>query len=91
MVSRKRQLADGVNYYVLEDWKGDRVKGRFYEPQLQKVKGVPNQCRVSEKIKYRGKGEDRKVLVNWQGMTPDFQMWTPVSWFQQKTKDLKLV
>lgn len=23
---------DGVNYYHLEDWLGQQVKGRFYEP-----------------------------------------------------------
>lgn len=80
VISRSRQI-DGVNYYTLEDWQGKRVPGRFYEPQLQKVQGTPNKWKVSEKIKYRGKGDKRQVLVNWQGMTPEFQTWIPVSWF----------
>ena len=40
----------------LEDWRGQRVKGRFYEPQLQKVKGLPNRWRVAKKLKYKGRG-----------------------------------
>lgn len=82
VVDRKRQVADGVNYYLLEDWEGQRVKGRFYEPQLQKVLGLPNRWRVAKKVKYRGRGPARQVLVNWQGVAPTYQTWIPI-------KDLK--
>ncbi|XP_078344072.1 uncharacterized protein LOC144629727 [Oculina patagonica] len=75
VVDRKRQVADGVNYYTLEDWQGRKVKGRFYEPQLQKVRGLPNRWRVAKKLKYKGRGPTRQVLVNWQGVAPDYQTW----------------
>lgn len=53
-----------------------RVKGRFYEPQLQKVKGLANCWRVAKKLKYKGCGL-RQVLVNWQGVAPDYQTCIP--------------
>lgn len=54
-----------------------RVKGRFYEPQLQKVKGLANCWRVAKKLKYKGCGLRRQVLVNWQGVAPDYQTCIP--------------
>lgn len=79
---RGRSLYDGVNYYKLEDWQGQKVKGRFYEPQLQKVKALPNRWRVAKKLKYKGRGPARQVLVNWQGVAPEYQTWI-------STQDLK--
>ena len=78
VTDRARSLYDGVNYYQLEDWLERRVKGRFYEPQLQKVKGLPNRWRVAQKLEYKGRGPRRQVLVNWQGVAPDYQTWIPV-------------
>lgn len=78
VIGRRRQTVDGVAYYALEDWGGDRVKGRFYEPQLQKVEGLPNRALANEKFKYRGRGADREVQVNWQGLAPDYKTWVPV-------------
>ena len=63
--------------YHLEDWRGQRVKGRFYKTQLQKVKGLPNRWRVAKKLKYKGRGPKRQVLVHWQGVAPDYQTWIP--------------
>ena len=82
MTDSARSLYGGVNYYQLEDWVGQRDKGRFYEPQLQKVKGLPNPWRVAKKLKYKGCGPRRQVLVNWQGVASDYQTWIP-------TRDLK--
>ena len=78
VTDRQRSLYDGVNYYKLDTWKGDKVPGRFYEPQLQKVRALPNEWRVSKKLKYKGRGPTRQVLVNWQGLAPDYQTWIPV-------------
>lgn len=72
---RARQPTDGVNYYTLEDWRGTNVKGRFYEPQLQKVRGLPNRWRVEKVHKRRGKGAKKQVLVSWQGLSPEYQTW----------------
>lgn len=78
VTDRQRSLYDGVNYYKLETWQGDKVPGRFYEPQLQKVRALPNQWRVNKKLKYKGRGPTRQVLVNWQGVAPDYRTWIPV-------------
>lgn len=75
VTTRRRQPTDGVNYYLLEDWQGKKVKGRFYEPQLQKVQGLPNHWRVAKVYKRRGKGEKKQVLVSWQGLSPSYQTW----------------
>ena len=53
------------------------MKVRFYEPQLQKVKGLPNRWRVAKKFKYKGRGPTRQVLMNWQGVAPDYHTWIP--------------
>ena len=83
VTNHQRSLYDGVNYYKLDTWKGDKVHGRFYEPQLQKVRGLPNEWRVTKKLKYRGCGPTRQVLVNWQGLAPDYQTWIPVKELKQ--------
>ena len=77
VTDQAQSLYDGVNYYNLEDWLGWRVKGRFYEPQLQKVKGLPNSWRMAKKLKCKGHRPRRQVLVNWQGVAPDYQTWIP--------------
>jgi len=51
VTDRARSLYDGVNYHQLEDWLGRRFKGRFYKPQLQNAKGLPNRWRVAKKLK----------------------------------------
>ena len=79
VVDRARSLYDGVNYYTLENWRGDELAGRFYEPQLQKVQPLPNHWRVGKKFKYKGRGRHRQVLVNWQGVAPDYRTWIPVA------------
>ena len=53
MTACARFLYDGVNYYHLDDWRGQSVKGRFYRPQLQKVKGLPNRWHMAQKLKYK--------------------------------------
>ena len=83
VTDRVRSLYDGVNYYQLEELLGPRVKGRFYEPQLQKVKGLPNRWRVKKKRKYKRRRLRRQVLVNWQGVAPDYQTWIPTRGLEQ--------
>ena len=57
-------LYDGVNYYKLETWQGQKVPGRFYKLQLQKGQSLPNHWRVNKKLKYRGRGPPRQILMN---------------------------
>ena len=41
------------------------------------VKGLPNRWRVAQKLKCKGRGPRHQVLVNWQGVAPDYQTWIP--------------
>ena len=77
VTDRQRSLFDGVNYYKLQTWQGNAVPGRFYEPQLQKVQPFPNRWRIQQKLKYKGRGPRRQVLVNWQGLAPTYRSWIP--------------
>ena len=61
-------MYNSVNYYQLEDWLGQRVKGRFYESQLQKVKGLPNHWHLAKKQSTNNtKGADRDDKCWWIG------------------------
>ena len=60
VTDRAHSLYDGVNYYQMEDWLGRQVKGRFYEPQLQKVKGLPNRWRVAKSLNTKAADRDDK-------------------------------
>jgi len=77
VTDRARSLYHGVNYYHLEDWLRRRVKGRFYEPQLQKVKDLPSWWHVAKTRKYKGRGATRQILVNCQGVISDYQTRIP--------------
>ena len=74
VMDQAQSLHDSVNYYHLEDWLVRQVKDHFYEPRLQKVKGLPDQWHMDKKLKYNGYGE---VLVNGQAVAPDYQTWIP--------------
>lgn len=58
-------------YAILDD-AGERVKGSFYEPELQKVtdKGV---YAIEKIVRRRG----RQVLVKWAGYSDNFNSWIP--------------
>ena len=81
--ARHRSLYDGVNYYKLKTWQEEKVPGRFYEPQLQKVQPWPNHWRVKKKLKYKGRGPSREVLVTWQGVAPSYRSWIPTRALKQ--------
>jgi len=55
----------------------------FTEPQLQKVQPQPNHWRVKKKLKYKGRGPSRQVLVNWQGVSPSYRSWIPTRALKQ--------
>ena len=55
--------------YILEDLKGEKIKGTFYEPELQKTE---QQIYRIEKII---KKEKNKSLVKWKGYSDKFNSW----------------
>jgi hypothetical protein len=60
--------------YTLEDWYSEPIQGRFYEPQLQKVK-YPNTYLIEKVIKHDKPG--KRLLVKWVGFDSRHNKWIP--------------
>ena len=55
--------------YKIADLNGEKIRGSFYEPELQKTS---QQLFRIEKVIKRGK---KKSLVKWKGYSDDFNSW----------------
>ena len=68
--------------YLLEDLKGEPLKGLFYEPEMiihrGKEKIYGHVYKVEKYLRYRTrKGKGREVLVKWKGYPNAFNSWIP--------------
>lgn len=69
--------------YLLENLKGTKVKGRFYEEELQKVlKTSHDFWRVEKILKSRGEGRKKEYFVKWRGFDKRFNSWIKSSWLR---------
>ena len=69
-----QRLSRSPPVYRLKDLNGEKIKGIFYEPQLQKVK--PGDIfPITKVIRHRGDN----ALVKWRGWPESFNSWIPVS------------
>jgi hypothetical protein len=68
--------------YELKDASGELVKGKFYEPELQKTE-QEDVYLVEKVIKERGKGKNKEYLVKWLGYDDKFNSWVKASDFVQ--------
>lgn len=65
--------------YLLKDLKGENVKGRFYEEELQKIiKSNQDFWKVEKVLKTKGKGLNKKLFVRWKGFPSKFDSWISV-------------
>ena len=63
--------------YELRDLAGEIIKGRFYEPEIQKVrKSDGEHFDVDEILKTRRRGGKIEYLVSWKGYPSKFNSWT---------------
>jgi hypothetical protein len=64
--------------YKLKDWRGEELKGAFYEKELQGVKkqldGFWNVEKVVD-MEERGKRKKKMYLVKWEGYPDSFNSW----------------
>jgi len=62
--------------YVLQDEHGERLKGTFYEEELQKVVTSAKKVYKIERIlEQRKKGQNTQYLVKWEGYPSSFNTW----------------
>jgi len=67
--------------YKLKDLAGDVIKGKFYEPEIQKVvKSDEDYFDVEKILKTRKRGGRIEYLVGlkWVGYPPKFNLWTDI-------------
>ena len=63
--------------YRLKDLAGDSIKGRFYEPEIQKViKRDDEQFDVEKILKTRKRAGKIEYYVKWLGCPSKFNSWT---------------
>jgi len=63
--------------YRLNDLAGDTIKGKFYEPKIQKVfKSEEDYFDVEKILKTRRRSGRIEYLVKWLGYPPKFNSWT---------------
>ena len=62
--------------YELRDFAGESIKGRFYEPEIQKVlKSDDEQFDIDRIIKTRKRNGKIQYLVSWKGYPSKFNSW----------------
>ena len=62
--------------YELRDLSGELIKGRFYEPEIQKVlKSDDENFDVDRILKTRKRGGKIEYLVSWKGYPDKFNSW----------------
>ena len=69
-------LRDGLR---VKDLTGERIKGRFYPEEVQKISVSRRKKFSIEKIlKVRGQGKNKQALVKWKGYSDKFNTWEPM-------------
>ena len=61
-----------VPYYYLKDSNGEKIKGSFYEQELQKTNFKKDDLYIIEKVL---KTENDKAYVKWRNYSNDFNSW----------------
>ena len=62
--------------YVLQDEHGERLKGTFYEAELQKVvTSAKKVYKIESVLDERKKGHSTQYLVKWEGYPSSFNTW----------------
>ena len=65
--------------YKLKDYKGEVIKGSFYEPELQKAYVNEDTVYNIEKvIRYKTVNKQKRALVRWSGYDKEHDSWIPV-------------
>ena len=81
----KRRPRQGLPIYELSDYDDEKIKGTFYEPELQQVElGDDPIFKIEKILKTKNKQGKRIHLVSWLGWSKKFNSWV-------KDEDLKAI
>ena len=71
--------------FVLEDQKGNEIKGKFYYEELQYVgRKKPNVYRIEKILKSKGRGAYKQYFVKWHGYDNSYNSWIKASAIEKK-------
>ena len=73
---RPQRIEETPATYELRDLAGEAIKGRFYEPDIQKVLKSDDECFDIDRIlKTRKRDGKIQYLVSWKGYPSKFDSW----------------
>ena len=82
----KRYPRQGLPFYEVDDYDGEKIEGSFYESELQRVDIDDNPIFKIEKIiQTKGRGSKKQHLVRWLGWPPKYDSYISES----DIKDIK--
>jgi hypothetical protein len=61
--------------YILKDYDGERIKGKFYEAEIQKI-NKPDTFIVDRVLNTRKRAGKTEYFVSWRGYPEKFNSWT---------------
>ncbi|XP_048588870.1 uncharacterized protein LOC116617272 [Nematostella vectensis] len=66
--------------YILREWDGDALEGRFYEPELQKVHVTEaHPFKIDRVLKTWKRGGRGEYWVHWKGWPDKYNSWVPAT------------
>ena len=73
----KRYKREDKPIYQLKDLLDEKLKGSFYQSELQRVvKSDSVSYRIEKILRKRGRGQNKEILVKWSGWPNKFNSWT---------------
>lgn len=83
---KNRLLKQGIPMYKLVDLNNEKIKGLFYNAELQKVDKGENTLWYIEKIIKKRKVKNKlQYYVKWEGYGPEFNSWVNAAEVKNKT------
>jgi hypothetical protein len=68
---------DSPVMYMIQDFQGKVIEGKFYKQELQKIAAPPTEYRIERIIRSKGIGKHKQHLVKWYGYKEP--TWIPAS------------